>query len=197
MLPDATGVLLAGGRSTRFGRDKLAEAYRGAPLAHHAARALASVCGELLVVVAPGRRGPDLPVGLRFRVARDAREGEGPLAGIVAALAEATTPLLLVAGADMPGLAPPVLAEMLRVAREAPVEAVVLAEGEGHRPLPCALRRDDVRHAAASLFASGERSVRGLLRALRLAVIDEQTWRALDPAGGTLRDVDRPEDLRP
>jgi molybdopterin-guanine dinucleotide biosynthesis protein A len=191
---DVTGVLLAGGRSTRFGRDKLAEPYRGAPLAHHAARALASVCGEVVVVVAPGRPAPDLPAGPPFRMVRDAREGEGPLAGILAALGDLSTPLALVAGADMPGLAPPVLAEMLRVARAARVQAVVLAEGDGHRPLPCVLRRE-AREVASALFSSGERSVRGFLGALRVAVIEEDAWRALDPTGETLRDVDRPEDL--
>ena len=35
-LPEVAGVVLAGGRSTRFGRDKLAEPYRGMPLLHHA-----------------------------------------------------------------------------------------------------------------------------------------------------------------
>jgi len=34
-----------------------------------------------------------------------------------------------------------------------------------------------------------------LLDALRVAAIDEPTWRALDPDGVTLHDIDRPEDL--
>jgi hypothetical protein len=34
-----------------------------------------------------------------------------------------------------------------------------------------------------------------LLEAMRLEVVDEPTWRALDPGGVTLRDVDEPDDL--
>ena len=41
----------------------------------------------------------------------------------------------------------------------------------------------------------GERSLRAWLQAMRMAVIDEATWTALDPERATLRDVDEPADL--
>ncbi|MGH2589524.1 MAG: molybdenum cofactor guanylyltransferase, partial [Actinomycetota bacterium] len=112
-LPEATGVVLAGGRSTRFGRDKLAEPYLGMPLLHHAVLRLAEVCGDVVVVVAPDAVDPALPVGVPVRVARDATEGEGPLAGVYAGLLAVTTDVALVAGGDMPDLQTPVLLEML------------------------------------------------------------------------------------
>jgi molybdopterin-guanine dinucleotide biosynthesis protein A len=189
-----TGVVLAGGRSARFGRDKLREPYRGAPLVHHAILALSAVCGEVLVVAPPGER-PDLPGGVPLLLQHDVAEGEGPLAAVSNALANVRTPLALVVGGDMPELAGPVLLEMLRVAEEADVDAIALREGERFRPLPVVLRLGRARPVAAGLVRSGERRLRTLLDALRVAVVDEPTWRNLDPAGRTLFDVDEPDDL--
>jgi molybdopterin-guanine dinucleotide biosynthesis protein A len=187
--------VLAGGRSSRFGVDKLAVELRGVPLLHHAVRTLAEVCGEVVVVLAPEGVRPALPPGLPVRVARDAREGEGPLAGLAAGLGEVTTEWALVAAGDMPDLAHAVLLEMLRVAAAAPADAVVLREGEVWRPLPCVVAVAPARTNVHTLLYAGERSVRALIASLRSAVIDEATWRALDPSAGTLLDVDEPGDL--
>ncbi len=187
-------MILAGGRSSRFGRDKLREPYHGAPLLHHAILAVAAVTGEVLVVAAPGR-APDLPAGVPLLLQEDAAEGEGPLVALSNALANVRTPLALVAGGDMPELARPVLLEMLRVAGEADVDAVALQEAGGFRPLPVVLRLRRARPVAAGLVRTGERRLRTLLGALRVAAIDEPTWRGLDPSGRTLFDVDTPEDL--
>jgi molybdopterin-guanine dinucleotide biosynthesis protein A len=186
--------VLAGGRSTRFGRDKLREPYRGAPLVHHAILALSGVCEPVLVVAARGA-GPELPPGVPLLVQHDAGEAEGPLVALSNALANVRTPLALVAGGDMPELARPVLLELIRVAGEADVDAVALQEGDRFRPLPVLLRLRRARPIAAGLVRSGERRLRTLLDALRVAVLDEPTWRALDPGGRTLFDVDEPSDL--
>lgn len=187
--------MLAGGRSARFGRDKLAETFRGVPLVHHPVLRLAEVCDEVVVVAAPGSPGPSLPVGVPARVARDAAEGEGPLAGLYAGLLATRTDLALVAGGDMPDLQTRVLLELLRVASEAPVDAVALAEGEAFRPLPSVMRAERAVDVAHTLLHSGRRRLRDLLDSLRTAVIEEITWHALDPERRTLFDVDEPGDL--
>ncbi|MEX2406220.1 MAG: molybdenum cofactor guanylyltransferase [Actinomycetota bacterium] len=194
-LPDATGIVLAGGRSMRFGRDKLAEPYRGMPLLHHVVLRLAEVCDEVVVVIAPDAQEPPLPRGAPVSIVRDAREGEGPLAGAYTGFCAVRTELALLAGGDMPELQTPVLLEMLKVAAEARVEAVVLGDGEGLRPLPAVLRAASARDAAHVLLDSGRRRLRDLLDALRVAIIDQDTWHALDPARRTLFDVDEPADL--
>lgn len=190
-----TGIVLAGGRATRFGRDKLREPYRGAPLMHHAVVALSQVCGHVLVTLAPGDVKPDLPRGVPLLVQRDPVEGQGPLAALSAALPNVTTELVLLAGGDMPDLATPVLLEMLRVADEAGADGVALQDGDRFRPLPVVLLVRRARPVAAALVRSGERRLRTLLGALRIAVVDEATWRSLDPEGRTLFDVDTPADL--
>ena len=187
--------MLAGGRSTRFGSDKLLVAYRAMPLLHHAVIRLAEVCAEVVIVIAPDAPDPTVPVGVEARFVRDPREGEGPLLGLLAGLEAVATPLAIVAGGDMPDLSTGVLLEMLRVVGETSVDAVALQDGDWFRPLPSLIRVSPARDAARSLLHTGERSLRSLLQALRTAVIDEPTWTALDPSRGTLHDVDEPSDL--
>jgi molybdenum cofactor guanylyltransferase len=187
--------VLAGGRSTRFGADKLAALYRGIPLLHHAVLRMGEVCGEVVVVIGPGAPEPATPLGTVVRFVRDAKEGQGPLAGLQSGLEGTSTGLAIVAGGDMPDLSTVVLEEMLHAAGDTAVDAVALQDGDRLRPLPCVVRVAPAGEAAHSLLHEGERSLRSLLHALRIAVMDEPTWTALDPSRGTLHDVDEPADL--
>lgn len=184
--------MLAGGRSERFGRDKLAEPFEGKPLLARAVHALAQVCSPVVVVTAPGARPPaGIPDVL---IVHDARSHLGPLAGLVAGLANAKTATAMVVGGDMPSLVPRVLEELLGILEETGADAAILADGDTTRPLPLAIRKRCLAMAQYRLD-EGERSLRGLLEALDVRTLDEETWRRFDASGGTLLDVDRPEDL--
>jgi len=190
-----TGVVLAGGRSSRFGGDKLAAEYRGAPVLDHVILRLAEVCGEVVVVLAPDAPEPSTPVGAPVRFARDVEEGEGPLAGTYAGLLAVRTSHALLAAGDMPDLRTAVLLEILRVADEAPADAIALADEGRFRPVPAVLASERARDVSHALLHEGHRRLRDLFEAMRVAVIDEPTWRALDPEGRTLFDIDEPGDL--
>lgn len=199
--PDVVAIVLAGGTSSRFGSDKLAAGLDGEPLLHHALRAVAAVANDIIVVLAPGTPAPELPAPLvpRVRFARDPEAHGGPLAGLAAGLTlvrDEAPRIALVVGGDMPRLAPAVLrllAEML--VADPSLVAMTLAASEP-APLPMALRPDAARAAVdAILAAGGRRSLRALLDALRSATVPASAWRALDPHGATLCDVDTPGDL--
>jgi len=192
----ATAIVLAGGRSTRFGRDKLSAELDGVPLLHHAVRAVAGVCDEVLVVAAPSGLSVTLPHDLvpPPTTVRDAEPQGGPLVALELASRTATHGRLLLVGGDMPELAPAVLRRLL--AWPAGREGACLVADGWPRPLPLGLDRDTVRDASAELVAAGERSLRALMGRLDLEHMTEADWRALDPDGRSLRDVDRPGDLR-
>jgi molybdenum cofactor guanylyltransferase len=194
-LPEVTGVVLAGGRSTRFGRDKLLEPYRGTPIVHRVILRLAEVCGDVVVVLPPDGAEPSMPLGAPVRFVRDPEEGEGPLAGTYAGLIAVRSSHALLAAGDMPDLRTGVLLEMLRVADEAPADAIALADEGRFRPLPTVVATERARDVAHALLHDGHRRLRDLFEALRVAVIDEPTWRAIDPTARTLFDVDEPADL--
>ena len=63
------------------------------------------------------------------------------------------------------------------------------------QPLPMALDVIAARAAAAAVLERGGRSLRDLLGELGATSIPAPVWRALDPAGATIVDIDRPADL--
>lgn len=193
--PHVTGIVLAGGRSRRFGSDKLAAEVRGRPLLHQPIFALAACCDSVIVAASAAGPEPPLPedAGVPVSIVRDPVAGAGPLAGLVAGLEAAATPLVLVAGGDQPDLRPNLLALLLSALGDA--AAAVLADGQEPRSLPAAFRRGPALTAARTALGSDRRSLLGVILGLDPVIVPEATWRAVDPDGAWRRDVDRPEDL--
>jgi molybdopterin-guanine dinucleotide biosynthesis protein A len=196
-----TGIVLAGGRASRFGADKLSAEINGRPLLHHAILAVATVADEVVVVIGADAARPSLPAdaAVRVRVTRDAIADRGPLAGLAAGLAVARGRLAILVGGDQPSLSPALLDELLlwldSPAGSEALDAVALAEDGQIRPLPAALRVSTVRPAVAAMLAGDGLSLVGLLERLRVGTLEPERWRVLDPYGASLRDVDTPEDL--
>ncbi len=183
-------VILAGGRSSRFGRDKLAEPVRGRPLLRHAIDAVRPLASEVVVVAAPDAT-PDLPADVR--IVHDPVAFEGPLSGARTGIAAATESVVVIVGGDMPDLVAAVLASMIGALDG--FDAVVLEHDGRPRPLPMVVRRDPALAAADRLLADGERRLRALVETLPTHVLTESTWHSLDPNARTLRDIDTQADL--
>jgi len=198
-LPDrltATGIVLAGGRSTRFGADKLGVTVAGRSLLAHTVTALADVCREIVVVLAPDGPEPvDFAPPLTLRLIRDPSAHPGPLVGLLAGLEIAAAPLVVLVGGDMPALRPELLRCLLRMLVRSDADAVVPVRRGRPLPLPSALRLGATLPVARHLIASGERSLRGLFASLRSVELPEADWRPFDPDARSFLDVDRPADL--
>ena len=191
--PAQAVIVLAGGRSSRFGRDKLAEPIDGQRLLDRAIAAVRKVTDTVLVVVAPGDVRP-LPDGVT-RVHDDA-PFDGPLAGAAAGLRAlpATVERAVLVGGDMPAIVPAVLETLLAALDDPAVAAAALHDGERRRPLPSAVRLPAASTRADELLAAGERRLRALIEGPTTVDVGPERWRPLDPAGDTLRDVDLPTD---
>ena len=202
--PPITAIVLAGGRSSRFGRDKLTERIGDETLLDRAIGAVVGIASEVVVVRAASTgvlrsgAGPDWPSpssdSLPIRVVHDAQPFPGPLAAVAIGLSVTRQSRAIVVGGDMPYLDPAVL-RLLAAEVRGSTAAAVLALGTDLVPLPCALRVDAARAGAEALLAVGQRSLRALLARLEARAIAELRWRSLDPAGATLRDIDVPGDL--
>jgi molybdopterin-guanine dinucleotide biosynthesis protein A len=71
---------------------------------------------------------------------------------------------------------------------------VALVGPRGGEPFLAVYRRAALPVVRAALDA-GTRRMQVVLAALDPVLIEEEEWRALDPSGSTLTDVDMPEDL--
>lgn len=190
-----TAIVLAGGRSSRFGSPKLEATIDGRTILDHSIDVASELADEILVATAPGATGP--PERRRVRLVADAAPFDGPLAGLASALTTVSTPLAVVIAGDMPRVSAAVLGAMIDALedRDRPADAVVLGDREAPRPLPLAIRVGPARGAASALLDAGQRSLRALVARLDARVLAELEWRPLDPAAGSLVDIDRPEDL--
>lgn len=192
MTDRVTGLILAGGRSSRFGRDKLTEPIGGRPMLDHVVDRVRRVATDIIVVTAAGSF-PDLPSDVE--VVQDELPFAGPLAGLGVGLrtVDPGVERVIVVGGDMPTVEPAVLARLIATLDRR--EAAVLADDTRERPLPLAIRRMAASAAVDDLLEAGERRLRALLERLDVEVIAAESWRQDDPAGESLRDVDVPGDL--
>ena len=159
---DVVGVVLAGGRSRRMGRDKALLALDGSALVRRAASVLSAVCEQTVLAVAPGRRYSSVPlVHVEDRLADC-----GPLAGLEAALAWAAPRSVLVLACDLPRVEAALLRRLLGAGGGSlPASrpcARLASRDERLQPL-CGLYSAACGEVFSELLDNGERSV---LRAL-------------------------------
>jgi len=147
-------LVLAGGQSTRMGRDKAMLPWHGRPLLDHMI-GLAREAGIDHVYVGGDRPG--------YRSIPDLEPGRGPLGGLASAAAMLPDGRLLVLAVDMPRLTPGLLRALMDDDTHWHAhDGCACHEGA---PLPMALElRGDTRTAIADCLAAGGRdaSIRAL-----------------------------------
>jgi len=185
-MPRITGTILAGGASSRMGRDKAFVPFAGRPLSEWVAAAVTAVVADVLVV---GREGT--LAGLRAVPDRTGA-GPGPLGGLVTALAETGTGVLLVA-VDQPLVAPATLRALIDLHSRDPGAAVVPVE-DGVPQVTCAVYPQSWAEEAGGEAAAGG-SIRSLLGRLPHRVVDEDEWRGWGEDGRSWLSIDTPADL--
>lgn len=131
-----TGVVLAGGRSSRMGRDKALIEIGGRTMLDLALDRLEPWVSELLVVGDPERHGQMRPF-----VIADEWPGKGPLGGIATAMRYASNDRLLVLACDMPGVTGRLL-RLLMAQLGTATEAVVPRHAGRIEPLAAAYHRN-------------------------------------------------------
>lgn len=188
-----TGIVLAGGRSTRMGQDKASLPFGDDTLLTRAIRLVGSVADEVIVVVQSEQGGGNLALGLPVRVVFDPIENLGPLAGIAAGLAASNSDLNLIVACDMPLIKPAVLRRLVELCGDADICVPVI--GAQASPL-CAVYRSSVASAAQALLATGERRAMRLLDQVITKRVDAALFRDLDPQLESFVSCNTPEELQ-
>ena len=127
------GFVLAGGRSSRMGRDKALLDLNGVTLLDQIASRVEIAAGNVTIIAPQGRYRD-----LRFPVIADAVEHCGPLGGVFTALSITGASWNLIAACDMPSLTVEFLEDLFRAAEAGDVDAVVPETAGGLDPL-CAV----------------------------------------------------------
>ncbi len=107
---DITGIVLAGGKSSRFGSNKAMAVWNGETLLSRAINLLKPVCGDVWI----GGNHPDFDHIKLLKISDDIPDS-GPLGGIYSVMKRATTPYLLCMTCDMPLMKDYLLKRLLEV----------------------------------------------------------------------------------
>lgn len=176
------GYVLAGGGSTRFGRDKALVEIDGAAMLLRM-RSLVGAVSQQVTVIAP----PPRYAALGVTSVSDRWEGQGPLAGIITALL--TTKEIgsgavwnLIIGCDMPFLTQEWLSYFVERALASSAEVVSPMSALGLEPL-CACWRTSAAPKLQNAFDGCVRKITEAMKILALEVVDEADWKRFDSAG--------------
>jgi len=175
--PGFGAIIVAGGRSTRLGRDKASELLLGRALLQHVLDRIEGLVSEIVVVRAPGQILPALKTTAPLSVADDDYPGKGPLGGIYTGLLNSSAYHNLVVACDMPLLSRPLLQELLRRASGCDVVMPVLEYPE---PLHAVYARACIEPIRARIEAD-QLKITNFLGAVRVCYIREDECRAFDP----------------
>jgi molybdopterin-guanine dinucleotide biosynthesis protein A len=176
------GYVLAGGGSTRFGRDKALAEIDGIPMVLRMRELLATVTGGVNVVAARDKYN-----NLGVSALTDRWPGEGPLGGILTALRATKksgngVEWSLLIGCDMPFLTRAWLTYLVERSLASPAEVVVPRSTNGLEPL-CACWRGTGTETLQRAFDRGVRKVTEAMKQLTMEIIDESDWKRFDSAG--------------
>lgn len=184
-----TGVVLAGGRSSRMGSDKaLMPLHPGGPsLLDHALDRLAPLVDDLLVIGHPEQHGHVGP----FVIADD-QPGKGPLGGLVTAMRYAGQDKLLVLAVDMPNVDEALLLRLMEGLGNF-TDAVIPRHDGRVEPLVGAYHR---RCASAFqlLIAQDSLKMSEAIEHVRVSWVEVNSEKAAADRD-IFRNVNRPEDL--
>jgi molybdopterin-guanine dinucleotide biosynthesis protein A len=179
---EISGHVLAGGGSTRFGRDKALVEIGGQPMLARMIQLMQSVPMEVKVVAAD-RKYSAFAAG----IVMDRWPGEGPLGGIITALEDSAKSSArpewnVILSCDMPFLTREWLAFLVERAVNSNTQVVLAHSTHGPEPL-CACWRTDAAETLRAAFESGVRKVTHGVALLRSEVLDEAAWKRFDSAG--------------
>jgi molybdopterin-guanine dinucleotide biosynthesis protein A len=181
--PAFSGYVLAGGRSTRMGRDKALLPFGRATLLDHVAQCVHQSAGNVTVIGPPERYA-----AFGYPVVADHVENSGPLGGLFTALSITPSDWNLIVACDMPGLTAHFLDSLLHAAESSPADCLVPSKtGRAELDPLCAVYHRRCLSAAKAALDRNLLKMQDFVSSLHLSI-----WPV--PNSGLLENVNTPEE---
>ena len=188
-LQQMDAIVLAGGQSTRMGVPKAQLPFGNGTLIESVIATLRPVFRTVYVA----GRERDRLAGLDATLLIDDREDRGPLVGLARGLSASDAPWCFAVGCDMPFLSPQVIRRMASFLDDCDVLA---ARVEGHIQSLHAFYYTGCLPRALGLLDKGNTSLKALLEACDVRLIDGSEFLDLDPGLDSFTDLDTVEEFR-
>lgn len=181
------GVILAGGPSSRMGRNKALLPWKGGTILEEVYRRMSGLFREVILVTNRPDEYPFLPC----RKVPDIRPGLGSLAGIHAGLRHGGASHIFAVACDMPCLNERMIRYLLSLREEG--DAVVPVGPNGPEPLHAVYGAGAIPAIEAAL-SGGRRKVTSFYDEVRLREVGSEELAPFDPELRSFRNINTPED---
>jgi molybdopterin-guanine dinucleotide biosynthesis protein A len=186
---DVTVAILAGGKSTRMGRDKAFVEFEGRTLLARSLDLARAISLHVRIIGSGDKFAPFAPV------VEDEFPNCGPLGGIHAALRASHTDLTLILAVDMPFIPRLLLQHLIAQALGAPNAMAVVPRGDaGWQPL-CAVYRRKFAVAAEQALRAGRNKIDLLFDRASTRVIEPDELQRAGFSSDVFRNLNTPEEL--
>jgi molybdenum cofactor guanylyltransferase len=183
-----TAAILAGGAARRLGGlDKSRLLIGGRTILDRQLDLLGSLADRVMIIANDAARYADSGV----TVVADRQPGAGSLGGIYTAVAEAASPVLVLA-CDMPFLTAPFLAQLWDAGRD--VDVAIPRGPDGYHPV-CAYYAPTCVEPMRRRIEAGALKVIDLLTEVRVRTLGPGDLAPFDPDGWLLANINTPDDL--
>jgi molybdopterin-guanine dinucleotide biosynthesis protein A len=182
-----TGVILAGGQSSRMGSNKALLPYRGGLFIESIFRQMSGLFDELLLVT----NSPEQYAFLGCRMVPDRYPGLGALAGLHAGLYHSRTPHIFAVACDMPYLDGTLIRALL--ARKHLADVVIPESGQGLEPLH-AVYGQACLPAMEQALLSGQRRIVSFFPHMRVNTFTSDHVATIDSAFSSFSNINTPAD---
>jgi FdhD protein len=186
-IPGVTGVILAGGQSSRMGSNKALLPHKGGRFIESIYRELCEIFPEVILVT----NTPEQYAFLPCRKVPDLFEGMGALAGIHAGLAQASHPAVFTVACDMPHLDPWLIRHIAN--RGVGCDIVLPRSPFGYEPLH-ALYREGCLPVMEECLQKGQRRIVSILPQLRVREIAAAEVARFDPSFDSFSNINTPQE---
>jgi molybdopterin-guanine dinucleotide biosynthesis protein A len=191
IVPAISAVVLAGGKSTRLGKDKSLLLLDGEPLLARVVRRLSALSDDLIVMTNDPARYE--PLALPARLVSDERPGVGVLMGLYTGLKVASYSRALAVACDMPFLNLPLLRYMVPLADG--YDVVVPQQNGFLEPLH-AIYGKNCLPAMLRRLKQGRRQIISFFDDVRVRCVGQADIDRFDPLHLSFLNVNTPEDWR-
>lgn len=188
-MDDFAAFVLAGGKSSRMGKDKAFLELDGRTLLARALELAGSVISNVTIV---GDGAKFFPLG---RTIDDVFPGQGPLAGIHAALAASNSPLNLMLAVDLPFIQKEFLQYLLSEASRGSAVVTVPRTIHGWQPL-CAVYRREFAELAERALHNGKNKIDPLFAQVETRIVSEEELSCMNFPEAMFRNLNTPEEWR-
>ncbi|MEP6847233.1 MAG: molybdenum cofactor guanylyltransferase [Acidobacteriota bacterium] len=189
------GFILAGGNSSRMGRDKSVLIINGRTLIEHAAEALASVADPVYIVGNIDAAKTSLPIVLDVKAATETR---GSIVGLYTAAVKAKTKWMAILACDLPVVGTDllrILSELIPAENDNACRAILPEQPNGLlQPLCGFYAVGETRKAIEQMLANGNWRLRNLAAMLNVRIVDFAELAHLPNSQDFFLNVNTPDD---